>query len=239
MPDVSFCEIWLQAVESHIACADYMYTYHFKYLRVTQKQIKTSCKNDYKQYISDAACRAATAEQAGDTATLYRIVRELSPKKPRPLNMCKLEDGSNAATPVQSAERWERFFASKTGGVIQNKDDLFNSYVISCGVKKQQASPTHLQLQCIPSLCTVEKTLKAGKSGKGHDEYAMCAEIFKSSPELFARLLWPLWMKLARRFEHPLASKGGMLCSIFKGSGSIAEWQQPWSHDRRLHVEAG
>ena len=126
--------------------------------------------------------KAAAAEQSGDSATLFRIVRELGPKKPRPLNICKLEDGSNATTPLQSAERWVRFFASKTGGDIQDKNDLFNNYVISCETKKQQAEPFHLEPRCIPSLVTVEKTLKAGKSGRGHDEYALCVEIFESSP---------------------------------------------------------
>ena len=113
-------------------------------LESRNNKLKYRFLNDYKQYIKDAACRAASAEQAGDTATLFRIVRDLSPKKPKLLNMCKLEDGSNAATPLQNAERWERFFASNTGGLIQHKDVLFNNYVISCNAKKQQAEPTHL-----------------------------------------------------------------------------------------------
>ena len=91
--------------------------------------------------------------------------------------MCKLEDGDTATTPFQSAQRWERFFASKTGGEIIDKNYLFENYVINCKTKKQ-AEPHHLELQCMPSLCTVDKVMKSGKSGRGHDEYALCAEIF-------------------------------------------------------------
>ena len=67
--------------------------------RLRKRNVKTPTKNDYRKYVCDAAKRAAEADNNGDLGTLHRIVKELTPKKPRPLNLCRLENGENPTAP--------------------------------------------------------------------------------------------------------------------------------------------
>ena len=89
--------------------------------------------------------------------------------------------------------------------------------------EKQIEGPILHELKYIPTVLGIEKTMRAGTQGRGHDDYAVCVELFKAASGPLAALCWPAWVKFACRLEHPLASKGGVMCDIFKGFGSKTE----------------
>ena len=84
--------------------------------------------------------------------------------RPRPMHIVRLDNGDNASSPFKASQTWERFSTSKLGAVVESKEDLFSSYVLTETKKKQSEEPIQLDFKSVPTVVGTEKTMRAGKA---------------------------------------------------------------------------
>ena len=178
---------------------------------------------DRNKHFTDLAKDAQVAAEANNTTELYRIVKQITPKSKRPPPRLEMEDGTIAATPLQARKRWQRFFVDKLGGHITTFEILLQKVLDRQVTVDVSEDGLALDVKYVPAFQEMVEVFKLAKPRKGHGEDTLPYELSLACPEVLAYAIYPVWLKLFLRLEHPLTWKGGMLAELYKGNGSVSK----------------
>ena len=80
-----------------------------------------------------------------------------------------------------------------------------------------------LDIAAVPTLRVLTQILSKAKRGKAPGLDGLISEVFRAAPREAARLLHPLLAKSSLQVQQPLALRGGLLVSFYKGKGPTDE----------------
>ena len=85
-----------------------------KIFKDIQRRIKTSCLNDYREWIEATVTGMEKVNEAGDIKTIYRLVNSITsnPGKP-PNNLTTDKNGQLLQSPEATANAWRDFLQKK------------------------------------------------------------------------------------------------------------------------------
>ena len=202
---------------------DYKLLYSYQWLRSYDAPIRDQVKIDRCEHFTNLAVKADTAARENNTKVVYAIAKELAPAKERKAPMLALEDGSFAKSYGEIRQRWMRHHAEKLGGEIISPEQLLEKNLRLQALRFDRHIGTDLEYELLPSLIGLAHLVARSSSGKGCGEDVLPYELLKTLPQEIARILWPIMLKCATRFQEPLAWKGGMLAELLKKSGCISK----------------
>ena len=127
----------------------------------------------------------------------------------KPLPAIHTDQRELAQSRAELASTWRQHFASIEGGVHAFSQSMF-----------QNSPMPPLDLWALPTLTQVEAVIRRSKSNKAPGPDNLPAAIFKLSPVLFARLLYPLYLKIGLRCHEPLKFRGGEIMALAKKATS-------------------
>ena len=81
-----------------------------------------------------------------------------------------------------------------------------------------------LDIAAVPTKRMLTQVLCKAKRGKGPGLDGLVSEIFRAAPHEAARLLHPLLVKSSLQVQQPLALRGGLLVSFYKGKGPMNDY---------------
>ena len=112
------------------------------------------------------------------------------------------------------ASRWQQHFAAIEGGVPATAPQLASIIRdFSHAAFPGDQSPT-LDLKALPTLAQVEAVIRRSRAHKAPGPDHIPAAIFKLDPVMFARLLFPLYLKIGIRCHEPVRFRGGEIIAL-------------------------
>ena len=186
-------------------------------LRDTKSELRSSLRKDRLLWIQQ------TAKAACD-APVKNVVQRLRPLLGPPRRgraqagglpaVLKL-DGTLAQDPEEIRERWIEHFASNEGGRRCSTSDL----IAACQFRQQQQRLEVLTIAAgeLPSRLCLEAAFRDCATGRAIGPDGLPAEVLHYGAGGIAAPVYQLLLKTVLRLEEPLAWKGGLIHSLWKG----------------------
>eukprot|EP00973_Karenia_brevis_P095198 12426218-Karenia_brevis.AAC.1 len=176
-------------------------------------------------WLSEMAERLDAAFCSGNVQMVYQHTKELkkssqgSPKRvDRRVVSC---DGVPPVGFVQERENLRAYFSELLGGVQVSFEALVEE------IRGREAnqfphgvSPEDLY-QALPSITALELLMSKSKLGKKWGEDLVCNDLLKCSPDIFAKLFHPVFVKSVISLSPPLQWRGGALVELYKHKGPV------------------
>ena len=163
---------------------------------------------DRSKHLVTLAVQANGAMLSNDTATGFRVARQLAGAKPKPLPCVKLANGDISSSETQRKERWQEYFAQMFKGRIhQSMSDLIMDDVEPVGGNFHTT---------VESDMAAYKALPCNKS-TGTDEIP--AEVLVAGGEPLAHIMRPVHEKIEEQCQMPIRWKGGRIADLYKQKG--------------------
>eukprot|EP00438_Fugacium_kawagutii_P029390 Skav213042 [mRNA] locus=scaffold844:715291:720234:- [translate_table: standard] len=163
------------------------------------------------------------ASQSHDSRRLYQALRPLLGQQGRqqknhfrPIPAVRDEQGQLQPDSTTAAECWRRYFAAPEQGIASTIDDIQRLAKDDFPVYPQGS--IEFDPFAIPSLESIEQFILRSRCHKSPGLDGLPAEVYKLHPAVFARLLWPLFLKFSVRLDEPVRWKGGEICTLPKTS---------------------
>ena len=93
------------------------------------------------------------------------------------------------------AQRWQRFFASKLGGIVRDAHDILVDIHASCRSSFIALARAGIDNTIVPSWYDVLHMMSYGSSDRAWGEDSLPADVYKASPSEIADLFFPLYFK--------------------------------------------
>ena len=194
------------------------------------KPVRNACKADKLAALKQAADRFAHSASLADPAMVHRLLKPLlgsHGRKPlwssNPLPAIRTSDGTLARSHEEIAQTWQAYFGHIEGGnpvtPIQLKQRLETSARL---LFPTDQTPT-LDMQALPTLYQVEAVIRRSRAGKAPGPDGLPSSLFRLAPTQFARLLFPLYLKIGLRCCEPLRFRGGEVIALAKRAQSALQ----------------
>lgn len=181
--------------------------------RHTASSYKRIRREDKNAYLASMQKQAIYAVEKGHTKNIFKIFKELMPKKPK-CNLGPLgEDGQPVVGAADRRRRRQQFFAKLLLGEVVARDELF------CEQSRYRMFVIDEDL--VPTLSEVEAAIMRQAIGKSSGEDNLVAEVLKADVGTMAKLLRPLVQKVLRLGIQPSRWRGGVLHELWKGIGPM------------------
>ena len=138
----------------------------------------------------------------------------------RALPLLEHKDGQTATTAEEANRIWQQFASELEFGTLTTRQELWKACVERQVANQEDTSPPELQM--IPTLQFLEACCRRIKVRKATGPDGLVSELFHCFPELCAKAILPLLMKILCYNSEPFSSKGGFLIRMWKGKGSIS-----------------
>ena len=138
----------------------------------------------------------------------------------RPLPAIRTSEGSLAQSREELATAWQDHFANIEGGRPVEASQLQTALIADSHAVLQAIAPPPLDLQAVPTLAQIEAVIRRSNFAKAPGPDNLPAAVFKLNPVMFARLLYPLYLKISLRCSEPLKFRGGEIIALAKKASS-------------------
>jgi hypothetical protein len=157
--------------------------------------------------------QALEAIEAGYTKKVFKIFKELMPKKCQS-NLGPLSaDGVPIVGYLEQRERWQQHFAALLKGDIVTREAW-----LSERVPRRDFALDH---SLVPSIEDVESVLSCQAKGRSSGEDNVVAEILRTDVAATAALVHPLLVRIFETGVQPNRWRGGVLHELWKGKGPM------------------
>ena len=189
-----------------------------------QQPARRAIKQDRLAELKSIAVRFVNSASLSNPAQVHRSIKPLLGSHSRkavhlakPLPAIRTPEGDLAQSKEALASVWQHHFAAIEGGTPTASSQLQTSLLIASHTALTSCDPPPLDLQALPTLTQIEAVIRRSKNAKapGPDNF-----IFKLDPVLFARLLYPLYLKIGIRCSEPLKFRGGEIFALAKKASS-------------------
>ena len=109
---------------------------------------------------------------------------------------------------------WMNFFCQMEAGDIMDMTTF-----VANAAGPREVPDVSLDLQAIPTLFEVERTLREVKVGKSAGLDSIPGELLRGAPKAVARHLFPVMLKSSILVRQPIQWRGGVLHAAYKGAG--------------------
>ena len=188
-----------------------------------QGPTRRSSRRDRQCELQRLADRFSSTASLANPRELYRLFQPLVGslgRKPvfgaRPLPAIRLPSGQLARSGAELATVWQSHFASLEGG-----QPIDASTLQQLATAFSQSSPVDLtsislDFGALPTLQQVEAVIRRSKPFKAPGPDSLPSTLYRLDPVLFARLLYPLYLKTSIRCFEPLRFRGGEVFALAK-----------------------
>ena len=187
-------------------------------LDASHPALKHSIKRDKIVFFERLAETATQAAQDNDQKTLHRVVRSMSAYKRKAAPALMNTSGEFLATPLAIRERWQEFFAGKSGGAVRDLDAILAD---TQGLPRD--ADVLPDLGNVPTFHEIAGAFAKVAAHKAVGEDTIPGDVLKLAPGLMASLYHPIYVKAALRTTEPFQWRGGMLVELYKQRGSTAD----------------
>ena len=192
-----------------------------------QQPARQSSRQDRIRELKSIAERFVNSASLSDTQQMHRCLKPLlgphgrkAVLSAKPLPAVRTADGSLAQGGTELATVWQQHFAAIEGGQPTTPQQLqAQVHAFSLAVSPH-VTQLPLDLDALPTLAQVEAVIRRSKAGKAPGPDSLPAAIFKLHPVLFARVLYPLYLKISLRCTEPLKFRGGEIIALAKKATS-------------------
>ena len=134
----------------------------------------------------------------------------------RPVPAIRMANGELAQSREELAQTWQAHFAAIEGGTPATPSQLSAAVcAFSHAAFPGDQSPA-LDLQALPTLTQIEAVIRRSRAHKAPGPDQLPAAVYKLDPVLFARLLYPLYLKIGIRCHEPVRFRGGEIMALAK-----------------------
>ncbi|CAK0859851.1 unnamed protein product [Prorocentrum cordatum] len=184
--------------------------------------VAAAVEKDRSAFLSRLASTASSASAANDAAAQWKAYRDLlryggrKAKFPAGKPMRLDNDGEVIHNSQEMADQELNHFAKIQAGKIVTADDLADKYNHD---SKTRPFDGMLDLSMVMPLAVCQAQFAAAKAGTQGGPDGLTNAVLRAAPTEAARLLHPLFTKVATTVREPLSFKGGDLVAIPKGKG--------------------
>ncbi|CAK0845571.1 unnamed protein product [Prorocentrum cordatum] len=184
--------------------------------------VAAAVEKDRSAFLSRLASTASSASAANDAAAQWKAYRDplryggRKAKFPAGKPMRLDKDGEVIHNSQDMADQELNHFAKIQAGKIVTADDLANKYNHD---SKTRPFDGMLDLSMVMPLAVCQAQFAAAKAGTQGGPDGLTNAVLRAAPTEAARLLHPLFTKVATTVREPLSFKGGDLVAIPKGKG--------------------
>ena len=188
-----------------------------------QRPARQSSRQDRIIELKSIAERFVNSASLTNTQQVHRALKPLlgphgrkAVLSAKPLPAVRTSSGTLAQSRDELAQVWQDHFAAIEGGQPVTPQQLQAQVHAFSTANCAQASQLPLDLEALPTLAQVESVIRRSKAGKAPGPDNLPAAIFKLHPAVFARLLYPLYLKISIRCQEPLKFRGGEIIALAK-----------------------
>ena len=138
----------------------------------------------------------------------------------RPLPAIRNTEGNLAQSKEELAAVWQHHFANIEGGTPASASQVQQHLLAASATILYDVASPPLDLHALPTLAQVESVIRRSNFAKAPGPDNLPAAVYKLSPVLFARLLYPLFLKISLRCSEPLKFRGGEIIALAKKASS-------------------
>ncbi|CAK0822330.1 unnamed protein product, partial [Prorocentrum cordatum] len=184
--------------------------------------VAAAVEKDRSAFLSRLASTASSASAANDAAAQWKAYRDLlryggrKAKFPAGKPMRLDKDGEVIHNSQEMADQELNHFAKIQAGKIVTADDLADKYNHDSKIRPFDGM---LDLSMVMPLAVCQAQFAAAKAGTQGGPDGLTNAVLRAAPTEAARLLHPLFTKVATTVREPLSFKGGDLVAIPKGKG--------------------
>ncbi|CAK0904672.1 unnamed protein product [Prorocentrum cordatum] len=184
--------------------------------------VAAAVEKDRSAFLSRLASTASSASAANDAAAQWKAYRDLlryggrKAKFPAGKPMRLDKDGEVIHNSQDMADQEFNHFAKIQAGKIVTADDLANKYNHDSKIRPFDGM---LDLSTVMPMAVCQAQFAAAKAGAQGGPDGLTNAVLRAAPTEAARLLHPLFTKVATTVREPLSFKGGDLVAIPKGKG--------------------
>lgn len=179
------------------------------------RDVKKSCRRDKRSWYDNLALHAETAAETKDLKVLYDTSRKLAGRKFQQNHPVKSKDGVLITSKEKQLERWHEHFNELLSAGATSPNEAATSSNLT---ENQRESGINSQAPSIQEITSAINAMKNHKS-PGYDQ--ICAEMLKASPELTAKILYPVFSAIWESEHLPSDWLEGILIKIPK-KGSLS-----------------
>ena len=188
---------------------------------------RKACRQDRLHELKSIAVRFANSASLSNSGEVHRHLKPLlgphgrkSVLTARPLPAIRMASGQFAQSRDELASTWQNHFAAIEGGSAVTSTELSAAVCAFSHVVFPGDQSPALDLQALPTLTQIETVIRRSRAHKAPGPDQLPASIFKLDPVLFARLLYPLYLKIGIRCHEPIRFRGGEIMALAKKAHS-------------------
>ena len=188
-------------------------------LRSIEKEVRKQVQKDQQQWYDDWVRGIQASGEVHDHKQVFRKLIRLGRKRSgmpaqRPLPMLKTTDGRMAKDFPEVQEIFCQQFAELEAGIKVSATALEELNVVPPPLLQSE-----LDVDFIPSLWQLQRTLMRFKSGKAPGRSGLTVELFRAGGVPMLHHFLPIMVKSVLTVHEPLSWKGGRLFALYKGKG--------------------
>ena len=207
----------------------FMRAWWARYLGISRRVVIKMLRLDRDRYLDGLAQQAVKCDTPSKKAEIYSKIKFLrgatARRKPQlmvqPSPSMEGTDGYMCSSYEERQLTLQEHFARQEAA---EPGDIAGS-LRACAVRQQmRAKSGNLPIifkENIPSLQTLEKCMRHGKTNRGTGLDAVPDELYALLPAETAQYVYPLLLKMHATCSEPFAFKGGWQAAIWKGRGTF------------------
>ena len=192
-------------------------------LRSIEKEVRRKVQHDQMLWYDDWVRSIQVSGEVHDHRQVFQKLIRLGRKKSgrpanRPLPMLKNAKGQMAKDFQEVQEIFCRQFAELEAGIKVSDEALYKLNTVPPPLSQDE-----LDVNFVPSLWQLQRTLMRFKTGKAPGRSGLTVELFRAGGLPMLHHFLPLMVKSVLTVHEPLCWKGGRLFALYKGKGDPSD----------------